>query len=45
MVMPGDNLEFTVELIAPIAMEEKLRVAIGEGRRKVRSGVIAKIAE
>jgi len=45
MVMPGDNLEFTVELIAPIAMEEKLRVAIREGRRKVGSGVIVKITE
>jgi elongation factor Tu len=45
MVMPGDNLEFTVELIAPMAMKEKLRVAIREGRRKVGSGVIAKITE
>ena len=45
MVMPGDNLEFTVELIAPIAMEEKLRVAIREGGRKVGSCVIAKITE
>ena len=33
MVMPGDNLKFTVELIAPIAMEEKLRFAIREGGR------------
>ena len=45
MVMPADNLEFTVELIAPMAMEEKLRVAIREGGRKVGSGVIAKITE
>jgi elongation factor Tu len=43
MVMPGDNLKFTVELIAPIAMEEKLRFAIREGGRTVGSGVVAKI--
>ena len=45
MVMPGDNLKFTVELIAPIAMEEKLRFAIREGGRTVGSGVVAKIIE
>ena len=45
MVMPGDNLKFTVELIAPIAMEEKLRFAIQEGGRPVGSGVVAKIIE
>ena len=43
MVMPGDNLKFEVELIAPIAMEEKLRFAIREGGRTVGSGVVAKI--
>jgi elongation factor Tu len=43
MVMPGDNLKFVVELIAPIAMEEKLRFAIREGGRTVGSGVVAKI--
>jgi len=43
MVMPGDNLKFTVELIAPIAMEEKLRFAIREGGRTVGSGVVSKI--
>jgi elongation factor Tu len=43
MVMPGDNLKFTVELINPIAMEEKLRFAIREGGRTVGAGVVAKI--
>jgi len=43
MVMPGDNLKFKVELIAPIAMEEKLRFAIREGGRTVGSGVVSKI--
>jgi len=45
MVMPGDNLKFTVELIAPIAMEESLRFAIREGGRTVGSGVVSKILE
>jgi elongation factor Tu len=45
MVMPGDNLKFTVELIAPIAMEDKLRFAIREGGRTVGSGVVSKILE
>ncbi|MDN0075850.1 elongation factor Tu, partial [Crenobacter sp. SG2303] len=43
MVMPGDNVEFSVELIAPIAMEEGLRFAIREGGRTVGAGVVAKI--
>ena len=43
MVMPGDNLKFTVELIAPIAMEDGLRFAIREGGRTVGSGVVSKI--
>ncbi len=43
MVMPGDNLKFTVSLIAPIAMEEKLRFAIREGGRTVGAGVVSKI--
>ena len=43
MVMPGDNLKFIVELIAPIAMEEKLRFAIREGGRTVGAGVVSKI--
>ena len=43
MVMPGDNLSIEVELIVPIAMEEKLRFAIREGGRTVGSGVVAAI--
>jgi elongation factor Tu len=43
MVMPGDNVNIEVELIQPIAMEEKLRFAIREGGRTVGSGVVAKI--
>ena len=45
MVMPGDNLKFSVELISPIAMEEKLRFAIREGGRTVGAGVVAAINE
>jgi elongation factor Tu len=41
--MPGDNLKFEVELIAPIAMDEGLRFAIREGGRTVGAGVVAKI--
>jgi elongation factor Tu len=43
MVMPGDNVSITVELIVPIAMEEKLRFAIREGGRTVGSGVVSSI--
>jgi elongation factor Tu len=43
MVMPGDNIKMTVELISPIAMEEGLRFAIREGGRTVGAGVVAKI--
>jgi len=45
MVMPGDNIEMEVELIVPIAMEEKLRFAIREGGRTVGAGVVASIIE
>ncbi len=45
MVMPGDNISITVQLIAPIAMEEGLRFAIREGGRTVGAGVVAKIIE
>ena len=45
MVMPGDNVEVNVELIVPIAMEEKLRFAIREGGRTVGAGIVAKIIE
>jgi elongation factor Tu len=45
MVMPGDNISFDVELITPIAMEEKLRFAIREGGRTVGAGVVASITD
>ena len=45
MCMPGDNVEMTVELIHPVAMEEGLRFAIREGGRTVGSGTVAKIVE
>ena len=45
MVMPGDNVKLSIVLIAPIAMEEKLRFAIREGGRTVGSGVVTKIIE
>jgi elongation factor Tu len=43
MVMPGDNVKMTVELVAPVAMEDGLRFAIREGGRTVGAGVVAKI--
>ncbi|MDN3576705.1 elongation factor Tu, partial [Chitinimonas viridis] len=45
MVMPGDNVEVVVALIAPIAMEQGLRFAIREGGRTVGAGVVGKIIE
>jgi len=45
MVMPGDNISMTVQLIAPIAMDDGLRFAIREGGRTVGAGVVAKIVE
>ena len=45
MVMPGDNAEMNVELITPIAMEERLRFAIREGGRTVGAGIVSKIIE
>ena len=45
MCMPGDNIQMTIELISPIAIEEGLRFAIREGGRTVGSGVVAKIVE
>ena len=45
MVMPGDNIQMTVALIQPIAMEEGLRFAIREGGRTVGAGVVAKVIE
>jgi elongation factor Tu len=43
MVMPGDNVQMTVELISPIAMEKELRFAIREGGRTVGAGVVTEI--
>jgi elongation factor Tu len=45
MVMPGDNIKMSVELITPIAMDQGLRFAIREGGRTVGSGVVSKIIE
>ena len=45
MCMPGDNVEMSVELITPIAIEKGLRFAIREGGRTVGSGVVSKINE
>ncbi len=45
MIMPGDNAQVEVELIAPIAMEEKLRFAIREGGRTIGAGVVSKVIE
>jgi len=45
MVMPGDNIQMTIELITPIAMEEQLRFAIREGGRTVGAGVVTKILQ
>ncbi len=43
--MPGDNVTVEVELMAPVAMEEKLRFAVREGGKTVGSGVVVKILE
>jgi elongation factor Tu len=45
MVMPGDNIRMTCELITPIAMNENLRFAVREGGRTVGAGVVTKILE
>jgi elongation factor Tu len=45
MVMPGDNIKMSIELITPIAMEEGLRFAIREGGRTVGAGVVTKVIE
>ena len=45
MVMPGDNVTMTIELITPIAIEKGLRFAIREGGRTVGSGVVAEVIE
>ena len=43
MVMPGDNISMTIELITPIAIEKGLRFAIREGGRTVGSGIVSEI--
>ena len=43
--MPGDNIEMTIELITPIAMDPELRFAIREGGRTVGAGVVSEIIE
>jgi elongation factor Tu len=45
MVMPGDNVTISVELIAPIAMEKELRFAVREGGRTVGAGVVTEVIE
>ena len=45
MVMPGDNINLTVKLIAPIAMDQGLRFAIREGGKTVGAGVVATISK
>ncbi|HAB34537.1 MAG TPA: elongation factor Tu, partial [Exiguobacterium sp.] len=45
MVMPGDNIEMTVELIAPIALEKETRFSIREGGRTVGAGSVTEIVE
>jgi elongation factor Tu len=45
MVMPGDNIKMSVDLIAPIAMDQGLRFAIREGGRTVGAGVVAKVLD
>ena len=45
MVMPGDNVELTAELITPIALEKELRFAIREGGRTVGAGVVSEVIE
>jgi len=45
MVMPGDNVAVSIELINPIAMEKELRFAIREGGRTVGAGVVTEIVE
>ena len=45
MVMPGDNIKISAELITPIAMQEELRFAVREGGRTVGAGVVTKVIE
>ena len=43
MVMPGDNITMTIDLITPVALEEQMRFAIREGGRTVGAGIVTKI--
>jgi elongation factor Tu len=45
MVMPGDNVTMTVELITPVGLEEQMRFAIREGGRTVGAGIVTKVIE
>ena len=45
MVMPGDNIEMDMSLLAPVAMDEQLRFAVREGGRTVGSGVVTKVVK
>jgi elongation factor Tu len=45
MVMPGDNITMSIELITPVALEEQMRFAIREGGRTVGAGIVTKIVE
>ncbi len=45
MVMPGDNITMTIELITPVALEEQMRFAIREGGRTVGAGIVTKVLE
>ena len=45
MVMPGDNVEISVKLIAPVALEEKMRFAIREGGRTVGAGTVSTVVK
>jgi elongation factor Tu len=45
MVMPGDNVQMSIELIAPIAMEKGLRFAIREGGRTVGAGTVSEVVD
>ena len=45
MVMPGDNIQMTIELLTPVGLEEQMRFAIREGGRTVGAGIITKVLE
>jgi elongation factor Tu len=45
MVMPGDNITMSIDLITPVALEEQMRFAIREGGRTVGAGIVTKIIE